>query len=114
MIQWFVTNLFFFFLSPILFLLSLLLFSCSLPLPSAVCSEVTASLLRTRLRVHPKFVQPLPLNSPVVLDNTKITLLDANHCPGKNKRDEKKEGVRTVENGEARKGVRGYTERDKN
>lgn len=50
------------------------------------CSEATANLLNQQLRVDRKFIHPLPMFEPIVLESKgkpiTITLLDANHCPG--------------------------------
>jgi len=47
-----------------------------------VCSRVTAELVRMKIGVEPKWLRALPLNEPVVVDNAKVTLINANHCPG--------------------------------
>ncbi|XP_057436491.1 DNA ligase 6 isoform X2 [Lotus japonicus] len=46
------------------------------------CSPTTAELLLHVLRVPSPFVHPLPLNQPVCIDGSVVTLIDANHCPG--------------------------------
>ncbi len=46
------------------------------------CSEITASLVVQQLKVPRHAIRPLPMNKPVLLDNFKVTLVDANHCPG--------------------------------
>ena len=46
----------------------------------------TANLLAQQLRVDKKYIHPLPMFEPIVLESkgkpTTVTLLDANHCPG--------------------------------
>lgn len=34
------------------------------------------------LRIDAKWVHPVPMNTPVVLHDTTVTFMDANHCPG--------------------------------
>ncbi|KAF9509633.1 hypothetical protein BS47DRAFT_1373465 [Hydnum rufescens UP504] len=48
------------------------------------CSETTANLIKYMLRVDPKWVHPLPLDIPIVIPDTEVTvtLIEANHCPG--------------------------------
>jgi DNA cross-link repair 1A protein len=49
------------------------------------CSRVTANLVRTRLRVDPKWVVELPWEEWVQIPGTngvRVQGLDANHCPG--------------------------------
>lgn len=46
------------------------------------CSTITAALVHMRLGVKYKFLRPLPMHKPVVIEGVQITLLDANHCPG--------------------------------
>ena len=51
------------------------------------CSSVTANLVEQQLRVERKFIHVLPMNQTVALETrsgrmVKVTLLDANHCPG--------------------------------
>ncbi|KAF8587931.1 DRMBL-domain-containing protein [Ramaria rubella] len=49
------------------------------------CSQSTANLIIHMLDVDPKWVFPLPLDTPTVVPNTGgvvVTLIQANHCPG--------------------------------
>ncbi|XP_055805715.1 DNA cross-link repair protein SNM1 isoform X2 [Solanum dulcamara] len=46
------------------------------------CTELTARLLRICLNVSPSFICPLELGTEYSLKGIKITMLDANHCPG--------------------------------
>jgi DNA cross-link repair 1A protein len=50
------------------------------------CSLPTANLVSQQLGVDRKFIHPLGMNIPVVLESkgkpVTVTLLDANHCPG--------------------------------
>lgn len=34
------------------------------------------------MRINPSCIQPLPLNTPLLVDGVHVTLIDANHCPG--------------------------------
>ena len=45
-------------------------------------SQVTASLTAQRLGVPPRWLVPLPMNRAILIAGAKVTLLDANHCPG--------------------------------
>lgn len=45
-------------------------------------SQVTASLAAQRLGVPPQWLVPLPMSRPILIAGVKVTLLDANHCPG--------------------------------
>ncbi|KAK8480413.1 hypothetical protein V6N13_147152 [Hibiscus sabdariffa] len=46
------------------------------------CSHLTSLLLIRTLKFPPRFIFPLPLNDPVVIDGCEVILIDANHCPG--------------------------------
>lgn len=46
------------------------------------CSPITAALVKSSLRVSPKYVVPIPLNTPTVIEGVEVTLYEANHCPG--------------------------------
>ncbi|TPX45147.1 hypothetical protein SeLEV6574_g04059 [Synchytrium endobioticum] len=46
------------------------------------CSKVTANLVVGQLRVRADYVEALPMNEQVQVENAFVTLIDANHCPG--------------------------------
>ncbi|KAL9229372.1 hypothetical protein vseg_004845 [Gypsophila vaccaria] len=46
------------------------------------CTPITARLLRMCLYVNPSFIHPLELDVEHHIDGVKVTLLEANHCPG--------------------------------
>ncbi|KAI4348406.1 hypothetical protein L6164_009133 [Bauhinia variegata] len=46
------------------------------------CSPLTARLVQICLSVNPLYIHPLELNTEYVIDGVKVTLLEANHCPG--------------------------------
>ncbi|KAI8051291.1 DNA repair metallo-beta-lactamase-domain-containing protein [Syncephalis plumigaleata] len=46
------------------------------------CTSVTANLVVERLKVSREQLCTLPLDTPVMLDTVRVTLIDANHCPG--------------------------------
>ncbi|KAI9094297.1 hypothetical protein DFS34DRAFT_651984 [Phlyctochytrium arcticum] len=46
------------------------------------CSVATGNLVIQRLRVNPEFVIKLPMETPVEVMGNRVTLIDANHCPG--------------------------------
>ncbi|KAJ3100733.1 hypothetical protein HDU97_001960 [Phlyctochytrium planicorne] len=47
------------------------------------CSGVTGALVRHQLRVNEDWIYQLPLDTEVeIFDGIKVTLVDANHCPG--------------------------------
>ncbi|KAJ4847523.1 hypothetical protein Tsubulata_003941 [Turnera subulata] len=46
------------------------------------CSPLTSSLLTQILKIPPPLVCSIPLGSPVLIDGSEVTLIDANHCPG--------------------------------
>ncbi|GAX80857.1 hypothetical protein CEUSTIGMA_g8292.t1 [Chlamydomonas eustigma] len=47
-----------------------------------VCGSVTAQLVNLKLRVPWTRIMVLPLDIPVLIEGTTITLVEANHCPG--------------------------------
>ncbi|KAL4231248.1 DNA cross-link repair 1A protein [Mactra antiquata] len=46
------------------------------------CSKVTGNLVSKKIGVDVKYINTIPLNTPTVVENVEITLLEANHCPG--------------------------------
>ncbi|KAI9193182.1 beta-lactamase-like protein, partial [Polychytrium aggregatum] len=46
------------------------------------CSSVTGNLVISELRVKPEYVHRLKLNREYDIQGIKVTLIDANHCPG--------------------------------
>ncbi|KAM6183951.1 DNA cross-link repair 1A protein [Erethizon dorsatum] len=46
------------------------------------CSEITGSLLKSKLHVQEQYIHPLPMDTECVVSGVKVILLDANHCPG--------------------------------
>ncbi|SAL99016.1 hypothetical protein [Absidia glauca] len=47
------------------------------------CSQITANLVKHKLQVDEGYLSVLPMNEPTfVLPTIKVTLIDANHCPG--------------------------------
>ncbi|XP_004631601.1 LOW QUALITY PROTEIN: DNA cross-link repair 1A protein [Octodon degus] len=46
------------------------------------CSEITGSLLKSKLHVQEQYIHTLPMDTERVVDGVRVVLLDANHCPG--------------------------------
>ena len=49
------------------------------------CSQTTANLVRTCLGVEPRWIRPLPMETPILLPDSggvTVTCIEANHCPG--------------------------------
>ncbi|KAF0873997.1 DNA cross-link repair 1A protein [Crocuta crocuta] len=46
------------------------------------CSEITGNLLRSKLHMQKQYVHPLPMDTECIVNDIKVVLLDANHCPG--------------------------------
>ncbi|XP_016067679.1 PREDICTED: DNA cross-link repair 1A protein [Miniopterus natalensis] len=46
------------------------------------CSEITGNLLKSKLHVEEQYIHPLPMDTECIVNDVKVVLLDANHCPG--------------------------------
>ncbi|KAL8127395.1 hypothetical protein AgCh_014347 [Apium graveolens] len=46
------------------------------------CTPITARLIETCLHVNPSFIHTLDLDVEHVIEGIKVTMLEANHCPG--------------------------------
>ncbi|CAK9166191.1 unnamed protein product [Ilex paraguariensis] len=46
------------------------------------CTPLTACLVRMYLSINSTLIRPLQLGTEYVIEGSKVTLLDANHCPG--------------------------------
>ncbi|XP_076814496.1 uncharacterized protein LOC143460763 isoform X2 [Clavelina lepadiformis] len=46
------------------------------------CSHVTGNLVQLKLKLPENLIKRLPMNKEVAVGNVKVTLLEANHCPG--------------------------------
>ncbi|XP_050230658.1 DNA cross-link repair protein SNM1 [Mercurialis annua] len=46
------------------------------------CTPLTARLLKISLYVNSSFIHPLEIDTEYVIDGVRVTLLEANHCPG--------------------------------
>ncbi|EEF49303.1 DNA cross-link repair protein SNM1 [Ricinus communis] len=46
------------------------------------CTQLTARLLKLCLYVNSSFIHPLDLNTEYAIEGVRVTLLEANHCPG--------------------------------
>ncbi|KAK1270792.1 DNA cross-link repair protein SNM1 [Acorus gramineus] len=46
------------------------------------CTPLTARLVKMCLSVNPQYICPLELNVEYIIEGIKVTMLEANHCPG--------------------------------
>ena len=46
------------------------------------CSQTTANLIKIKLGVADEWLKVLPMDQPVWIHGIKVTLIEANHCPG--------------------------------
>lgn len=46
------------------------------------CNKITGNLVKSKLKVPEQYVHILPMNTEVTVEEVKVILLDANHCPG--------------------------------
>ncbi|KAM6185622.1 DNA cross-link repair 1A protein [Rhynchocyon petersi] len=49
---------------------------------SLYCSAITGNLVKKKLHVQEQYIHPLPLDTECVVQDVRVVLLDANHCPG--------------------------------
>ncbi|ERN06358.1 DNA cross-link repair protein SNM1 [Amborella trichopoda] len=46
------------------------------------CTHLTARLVKLSLSVNPRFICPMELDTEYIIEGVKVTMLEANHCPG--------------------------------
>ncbi|XP_016279794.1 DNA cross-link repair 1A protein isoform X1 [Monodelphis domestica] len=46
------------------------------------CSKITSNLVKSKLCVQEQYLHPLPMDTVCIVNDIKVVLLDANHCPG--------------------------------
>uniref|UniRef100_A0A8C6XCT0 DNA cross-link repair 1A protein n=1 Tax=Naja naja TaxID=35670 RepID=A0A8C6XCT0_NAJNA len=46
------------------------------------CNKITGNLVKNKLGVQEQYVHILPMDRECIIDNIKVVLVDANHCPG--------------------------------
>lgn len=46
------------------------------------CNRITGNLVKSKLKVAERYVHILPMNTEVTVEDVRVILVDANHCPG--------------------------------
>jgi DNA cross-link repair 1A protein len=60
----------------------MLLINCRFNRGTIYCTPITAALVRQQLRVPHSIIQEVSIGSPIVVNGVKVTVVEANHCPG--------------------------------